>query len=65
VLTTGLAWFSTTSAVIDLKFVKNTDTDTTALLAGTASGGIPKVPANLAGIFATRILNWREIPTAD
>jgi type IV pilus assembly protein PilY1 len=35
------------------------------LIAGTTTGAITKVPANLLGVLSTRVLNWRDVPTAE
>jgi len=35
------------------------------LVAGTSVGAVTPVPANLGSAIATRLLNWREIPTVE
>jgi type IV pilus assembly protein PilY1 len=55
------------SSVNDLKIVANGSQNGTAIILvdGTAGGPPVSPPANLTGTLATRILNWREIPTAN
>jgi type IV pilus assembly protein PilY1 len=52
------------NAVTNLKFVSN-GTQNPELLAGDSKGTVSQVNANLLGTLATRILNWREIPTVN
>jgi type IV pilus assembly protein PilY1 len=52
------------SAVTNLKIVQ-TNGQTPELIAGTTTGALSQVGANLTGTLATRLLNWREIPTAE
>jgi len=52
-----------TSAVVNLKYVGvNGQAE---LVAGFADGSVYKVPANLTTTISTRLLNWREIPSAE
>jgi type IV pilus assembly protein PilY1 len=50
-------------AVNNLKIVSNNGT--AELIAGTTTGTVSQVNANLSATVATRLLNWREIPTAE
>jgi type IV pilus assembly protein PilY1 len=66
--TTPAPYMSFTTAVTDLKIVgiNSGSGISPEIIVGTNAGGPPtKVPANLTGVIATRLLNWREIPTAD
>jgi type IV pilus assembly protein PilY1 len=56
-------YIALTSSVINLMFVNVNGS--TELVAGTAAGSLLDVYAKLSGAIATRLLNWREIPTAD
>jgi type IV pilus assembly protein PilY1 len=62
--TTPAANVTFPSAVTNLKIVE-TNGDTPELIAGTATGTVSQVGANLTGTLSTRLLNWREIPTAE
>jgi type IV pilus assembly protein PilY1 len=52
-----------TSAVNNLKIVSNNGTP--ELIAGTTTGALSQINADLSSIFGTRLLNWREVPTAE
>ena len=52
------------SAVTNLRFVV-TNGSTPELIAGTTTGALSQVGANLTGTLSTRLLNWRDIPTAE
>ena len=68
-VTTPQAYISVSSAVTNLKFFNNansTNSTTGATLeAGTSGGNEVVIPTNPTGGIATRLLNWREIPTAE
>ena len=56
------------SAITDMKIIGVTDSSgnvTPEIIAGNNTGTLNKVPANLLQTIATRLLNWREVPTAD
>ncbi len=59
-----IAYASFSNAIDDLKFVSH-GTNSTELVAGTTTGSISQVPANLNSTIQTRLLNWREVPTAE
>jgi type IV pilus assembly protein PilY1 len=61
--TTPAPYIASTTAVTNLKFISNNGSP--ELIAGTTSGAVTQVGANLSSIIATRLLNWREIPTAE
>jgi type IV pilus assembly protein PilY1 len=70
--TTPPAYIASTSAIDDLRIVSSTSgsgsstsTGNPELIAGKADGGIGQISAKLKGTIATRLLNWREIPTAE
>jgi len=42
-----------------------TNGSTPELIAGTTTGALSQVGANLTGTLSTRLLNWRDIPTAE
>jgi type IV pilus assembly protein PilY1 len=52
------------SAVTNLRIVE-TNGGTPELIAGTTTGSLSQVNANLTGTLSTRLLNWREVPTAE
>jgi type IV pilus assembly protein PilY1 len=52
---------TTTNAVTDLRFVVLNGSP--ELLAGTSTGELKQIYASLSGTTATRLLNWRELPT--
>ena len=62
---TTVPYDSYTNQVIDIKITGANGNP--EIIAGFSSVSTPPVavPANLTGTVATRILNWREIPTAD
>jgi hypothetical protein len=62
---TTVPYDSYTNEVIDIKITGANGNP--EIVAGFSSVSTPPVavPANLTGTVATRILNWREIPTAD
>jgi type IV pilus assembly protein PilY1 len=61
----SLPYVSYSTTVIDARFTGNNGT--AELIVGFSEGSDPlaKVPAVLTGTPATRILNWREIPTVE
>jgi type IV pilus assembly protein PilY1 len=61
--TTPAPYISFTTSVTNLKFVSNNGS--AELIAGTTSGSVSQVGANLSSTLATRLLNWREVPTAE
>jgi type IV pilus assembly protein PilY1 len=66
--TTGYVYYS--NAVTDLKIIGVNNTGVSGskvpeIVVGTNSGILAKVDANLLGTLATRLLNWRDVPTAD
>jgi type IV pilus assembly protein PilY1 len=61
--TTPAAYFSVSTSLTNLQFISSNNT--VELIAGTSSGAITPVPANLAGVIATRLLNWVEVPTVE
>ena len=56
-------YYAIGSAVTDLRFASVNGK--TELIAGDAKGDIVQVYAALGSVLSTRLLNWREIPTAD
>jgi type IV pilus assembly protein PilY1 len=60
---TTVAYDSYTSAITSTKFIGTVDG--AELVVGTNDGSILNVPGNYTGTIATRLLNWREIPTAQ
>jgi type IV pilus assembly protein PilY1 len=62
-------YMSFSSAVTNLRIVDinatSSSNGTATLLVGNANGSLSTPPANLTGTVATRILNWRQIPTAQ
>ena len=62
--TTIIAYASFDNAITDLSFV-TTVPNNPELVAGTSVGAVTPVPANLGSAIATRLLNWREIPTVE
>jgi type IV pilus assembly protein PilY1 len=62
--TTPAPYVTFPSAVTNLKIVE-TNGGTPELIAGTSTGSVSQVGANLTGTLATRLLNWREIPSAE
>jgi Tfp pilus tip-associated adhesin PilY1 len=61
--TTAAAYFSLSNSVTNLQFVKGPSG--VKLEAGDTKGGVLPVPANLAGVITTRLLNWTDVPTAE
>jgi type IV pilus assembly protein PilY1 len=61
--TTPPAYDTFASAVTNLRIVESNGVP--ELIAGTTTGALSPVGANLTSTLATRILNWREIPTAQ
>jgi type IV pilus assembly protein PilY1 len=61
--TTPAPYISFTTSVTNLKFISNNGSP--ELIAGTTSGSVSQVGANLSSTVATRLLNWREVPTAE
>jgi hypothetical protein len=53
--------------VVNLNYIGLTSGASTSaeLIAGLASGVVYKVPASLTGVVSTRMLNWRELPSAE
>ncbi len=51
------------SAVVDLRFVSVSGKP--ELIAGDSTGNMIQVYSNLSKTIATRLLNWREVPTAE
>ena len=47
------------------KFFTNATTGLPDFVVGNSSGGIPSIPLNYGTTSSTRLLNWREIPTAE
>jgi type IV pilus assembly protein PilY1 len=60
---TIVAYYSIASAVTSEKFFMNNGNP--ELVVGCTSGCITPIPANLNATVATRLLNWREIPSAE
>jgi type IV pilus assembly protein PilY1 len=61
-------YYATTSAVVNLNYIGLSSSgsgSSAELIAGLASGAVVKIPDNLAEIVATRLLNWRELPSAE
>jgi type IV pilus assembly protein PilY1 len=59
---------SYTDSTINLRFVNNsnsTNNNGTEIVAGFSSNPLAAVNSNLTSPLATRILNWREIPTVE
>jgi len=67
--TTPLPYYSISSAVTNLKFFNNANSSSSTngaqLEYGTSGGGEGVVPTNPTGGIGTRLLNWREIPSAE
>lgn len=60
---TTVPFDSYTAAAINLRFTGANGTP--ELIVGFTAGNPQKVPASLTGTLATRVLNWREIPTVE
>jgi type IV pilus assembly protein PilY1 len=63
-----LGYYATSSAVVNLNYIglsSSGGASNAELIAGLASGAVVKIPVNLATIVATRLLNWRELPSAE
>lgn len=63
-----LGYYAVASAVVNLNYIGLTSTGTgtnAELIAGLASGVVIKIPENLMTTIATRLLNWREVPSAE
>lgn len=60
-------YYAVPSAVVNLTYVGvSTGTGTNAeLIAGLQNGSVIKIPDNLASPIFTRLLNWRELPSAE
>ena len=60
-----LAYVSYTASVIDVRYAGANGNP--EIIVGFSAGNPPfaRVPANLTGTLATRILNWREVPTVE
>jgi len=64
VLTSAPAGYVTFgAAVVNLKYVSTTYG--AELIAGLANGQVYEVPENLSSVVTTRLLNWRELPSAE
>jgi type IV pilus assembly protein PilY1 len=65
--TTPLPYYSVSSAVTNLKFFTNANSANSGaqLEAGNSGGGEQNIPTSPASGIGTRLLNWREIPTAE
>ena len=67
--TTGFVYYG--DAITDLKIIGVNSSGVPGaspvpeIVVGTDTGTLAKVNANLLGTIATRLLNWREVPTAD
>ncbi|WGT63800.1 PilC/PilY family type IV pilus protein [Variovorax paradoxus] len=62
-LASGAAFVQSTTAITDLKFV-GVD-GTVRLISGDVRGNLDKIGFNPPAGTALRLLNWREVPTAD
>jgi type IV pilus assembly protein PilY1 len=65
---TGYLYYQ--NAITDLKIIGVNTTGVAGqyvpeIVVGTNVGTLAKVDANLLGTLSTRLLNWREVPTAD
>jgi type IV pilus assembly protein PilY1 len=60
---TSLPYFSSSNAVIGIRFA-GANGNPEIFITNNTGGGQP-VPATLTGTLATRILNWRQVPTAQ
>jgi hypothetical protein len=60
---TIVAYYSIASAVTSEKFFMNNGNP--ELVVGCASGCVTPIPASLNTPIATRLLNWREVPSAE
>ena len=60
-------YYAVPSAVVNLTYVgiNGTSGSNAELIAGLANGSVIKVPDNLVSTIATRLLNWRELPSAE
>jgi len=58
-----LGYASFQSAVVNLKYISTTYG--AELVAGFATGQVYKVPETVSSIIYTRLLNWRELPSAE
>jgi type IV pilus assembly protein PilY1 len=60
-------YYSVSSAVVNLNYIGLASGSRTSaeLIAGLASGVVYKVPASLTTTVSTRMLNWRELPSAE
>lgn len=61
--TVPASYFAMSTSVTNFQFLSGQEG--VELVAGDTKGGITPVPANLAGVISTRLLNWIEIPTAQ
>jgi type IV pilus assembly protein PilY1 len=66
--TTGYLYYE--NAITDLKIIGVNTTGVAGqyvpeIVVGTNTGTLAKVDANLLGTLSTRLLNWREVPSAD
>jgi type IV pilus assembly protein PilY1 len=66
--TTGFLYYE--NAITDLKIIGVNTTGVAGqyvpeIVVGTNTGLLAKVDANLLGTLSTRLLNWREVPSAD
>jgi type IV pilus assembly protein PilY1 len=58
-----VGYVSFVSAVVNLKYVSTTYG--AELIAGLANDQVYEVPENLSLVITTRLLNWRELPSAE
>jgi type IV pilus assembly protein PilY1 len=62
-------FYSVSAAVVNLNYIGLTSASSSStsaeLIAGLANGTVIKIPQTLNTIVATRLLNWREVPTVQ
>jgi type IV pilus assembly protein PilY1 len=63
-----LGYYSVSSAVVNLNYIgltSGSNASNAELIAGLASGALYKVPESLTSTISTKLLNWRELPSAQ
>jgi type IV pilus assembly protein PilY1 len=62
---TTVANVQVSGEVTSERFFINATTGSADFIVGTSTGAIPSIPLNYGSVSSTRLLNWREIPTAE
>jgi type IV pilus assembly protein PilY1 len=65
VLAGNAPYLALTKAVVNVQFFRNLTTGKTEMIAGDTTGRLTNVDGNFDPGIATKLLNWREIPTAE